>query len=137
MDGRPRSHSTSHSRKPRMANDASSGSYRAPTLGGRLILFGTLITLVAIVSSFLVLSVTIRRQTRTHLVELLAQNQTNARDLQERSLQELLWNSTLMSQSPTLRAALDTYRSESNADSSHRQDLLATVNTEVRKIREL
>ncbi len=112
-------------------------AHRGQTLGGRLILFGTLTTLVAVASSLLVLSAVIRRQTRLHLVELLAQNQTNARDLQARSLRELLWISTLVSESPTLRAALDTYRSESAGGSPHRPDLLATVGTEVRKIREM
>jgi len=120
-----------------MADDQPRPEGRARTLSGRLILFGTLTTLGAVISSYIVLNAVIRRQTRIHLVELLAQNQTNARDLQERSLQELLLVSTLMTQSPTLRAALDTYRSESAAGDSHRADLLATVGTEVRKIREL
>src|SRR5262245_53150335 len=110
---------------------------RLQSLSGRLIVFGTLVTLVAVASSIFALSVLIRRQARVHLVELLSQNQANARDLQERSLQELLWISTLLSESPTLRAAMDTYRSESNVHGTHRQDLLATVGAEVRRIREL
>ncbi len=109
---------------------------RLESLSGRLILFGTLVTLVAVASSLLVLSVVIRRQARTHLVELLSQNQASARDLQERSLTELLWISTLMSESPTLRAAMDTYRSEA-AVSGARADLLATIGTEVDKLRRL
>ncbi len=107
------------------------------SLGGRLILFATLLTLVTVALSLIALSIVVRRQTRVHLVELLAQNQGNARDLQERSFRDLLWMSALVSQSPTLRAALDTYRSESTRGSDHRADLLATVSVEVSNLREM
>src|SRR4026207_804262 len=83
---------------------------RLESLSGRLIVFGTLVTLVAVASAILGLRVLIRRQARPHPVELLSQNQASARDLQKRSLTELLWISTLLSESPTLRAAMDTYR---------------------------
>src|SRR5262249_22986189 len=72
----------------------------------RLVLFGTLVTLVAIAGSFGLLSLEIRRQTRAHLAELLAQNQRTVLALQKRSLDELLWTSRLMTHSPTLRAAM-------------------------------
>jgi signal transduction histidine kinase len=110
---------------------------RLESLSGRLIVFGTLVTLVAVASSILVLSVLIRRQARTHLVELLSQNQASARDLQKRSLTELLWISTLLSESPTLRAAMDTYRSEATVTGARRADLLATIGTEVDRLRDL
>jgi signal transduction histidine kinase/ActR/RegA family two-component response regulator len=103
----------------------------------RLVLFGTLVTLVAIAGSFGLLSLEIRRQTRGHLAELLAQNQRTVLALQKRSLDELLWTSRLMTHSPTLRAAMDTYEAESPSASAGRPDLLATVQAELDRTREL
>ncbi|HEY3176053.1 MAG TPA: ATP-binding protein [Candidatus Polarisedimenticolia bacterium] len=125
---------------PTPIGQAASGARLMPrgkSLSGQLIVFGTLVTLVAVASSIVMLSVLLRRQARAHVVELLAQNQRNARDLQQRSLQELLWISSMMSESPTLRAAMDTYRSESSTSGPRRADLLATVGTEVERIRRL
>src|SRR5262245_27295890 len=124
---------------PQQASERPGSSHplRGRTLGGRLILFATLVTLVTVALSLLALSIVLRRQTRSNLVDLLAQNQANARDLQERSLRELLWMSTLVSESPTLRAALDTYRSESSSGAAHRTDLLETVAVELGRTRAL
>jgi signal transduction histidine kinase/CheY-like chemotaxis protein len=107
------------------------------SLGTRLVLFGTLVTLVSVAGSFALLSVEIRRQTRSHLADLLAENQKTVLALQKRSFDELLWTSRLMTQSPTLRAAMETYESESPSSSGKRPDLLATVQTELDRIREL
>ncbi len=107
------------------------------SLGARLVLFGTLVTLVSVAGSFALLSVEIRRQTRSHLADLLAGNQKTVLALQKRSFDELLWTSRLMTQSPTLRAAMETYESESPSSSGRRPDLLATVQTELDRIREL
>jgi len=107
------------------------------SLGTRLVLFGTLVTLVSVAGSFALLSVEIRRQTRSHLADLLAENQKTVLALQKRSFDELLWTSRLMTQSPTLRAAMETYESESPSSSDKRGDLLATVQTELDRIREL
>ena len=106
------------------------------SLGARLVLFGTLVTLVAIAGAFALLSVEIRRQTRGHLADLLAENQKTLLALQKRSLDELLYTSRLMTQSPTLRAAMETYESESPL-AGVRSDLLATVQSELDRIREL
>ena len=107
------------------------------SLGTRLVLFGTLVTLVSVAGSFALLSVEIRRQTRAHLADLLAENQKTVLALQKRSFDELLLTSRLMTQSPTLRAAMETYESESPAPSGGRRDLLATVQTELDRIRGL
>ena len=97
-------------------------------------LFGTLVTLLAVAFAFALLSVGIRRQTRAHLADLLAQNQKTVLALQKRSLGELLTTSRLMTESPTLRAAMETYETESPAAGS-RADLLATVQSELDRIR--
>jgi len=107
------------------------------SLGARLVLFGTLVTLVSVAGSFALLSLEIRRQTRSHLADLLAENQKTVLALQKRSFDELLWTSRLMTQSPTLRAAMETYESESPSPSGQRSDLLATVQTELDRIRQL
>ena len=105
--------------------------FRSFQLSTKLILFGTLVTLLAVASAFLALSVEIRSQTRSHLVELLREHQTMVRNLQQRKLEELVWTSGLMTQSPTLRAALDTYQGESASGRPMRSDLLATIQNEV------
>lgn len=107
------------------------------SLGARLVVFGTLVTLVSVAGSFALLSLEIRRQTRAHLADLLAENQKTVLALQKRSFDELLWTSRLMTQSPTLRAAMETYESESPSHSGQRLDLLATVQTELDRIRQL
>ena len=94
-------------------------------------------TLAVVASAFAVLSVEIRRQTRSHLADLLAQNQKTVLELQRRNGNELLWTSRLMTQSPTLRAAMETYRSEIDQRSDRRSDLLATVQTELDRTRAL
>ena len=65
----------------------------AARLGTKLVLFGTLVTLAAVASAFAILSVEIRRQTRSHLADLLAQNQKTVLELQRRNGNELLWTS--------------------------------------------
>ncbi len=94
-------------------------------------------TLAAVASAFAILSVEIRRQTRSHLADLLAQNQKTVLELQRRNGNELLWTSRLMTQSPTLRAAMETYRSEIDQRTDRRSDLLATVQTELDRTRAL
>ncbi|MCI0410787.1 MAG: hybrid sensor histidine kinase/response regulator [Acidobacteria bacterium] len=121
----------------RGASRISLGGLAGMSLGARLVLFGTLVTLVSVAGSFALLSVEIRRQTRSHLADLLAGNQKTVLALQKRSFDELLWTSRLMTQSPTLRAAMETYESESPSSSGRRPDLLATVQTELDRIREL
>ena len=109
----------------------------APTLGAKLVLFGTLVTLAAVASSFVLLSLEIRRQTRSHLGQLVAQNQSTVLELQRRNVNALLWTSRVMTQSPTLRAAMETYETEQSQGASHRPDLLATIEMELSRVRAL
>ena len=106
-------------------------------LGTRLVLFGTLVTVTAVAIAFGLLSLEVRRQTRAHLAELLGQNQRTVLELQRHNQRELLWTSRLMTQSPTLRAAMETYQSELASSPERRADLLATVQTELDRIRTL
>ncbi len=102
--------------------------------GSKLIVFTTLLTALVISSAFLSLSIEIKRSTRRLLVSELGRSQKMFLDLQDRSLSELLWASALITQSPTLRAAMETYRLESAGGDGARADLLATIQNEVEKI---
>ncbi len=107
---------------------------RPASLGAKLILFSTLLTFLIVSSSFLALSVEIRRNTKRLLAAALANHQRTILNLQKRSLQQLVWTSNVMTGSPTLRAAMDTYVTESIPGARPRRDLLATIQNEVEKI---
>jgi len=107
---------------------------RSPSLGAKLVAFSVLLTAVAVCLSFLLLSVEIRRHTKSLLAATLAQHQRTVLSLQQKGLEELVRTSTLMTDSPTLRAAMETYRTETSGGSHARPDLLATIQNEVNKI---
>ena len=107
---------------------------RSASLSTKLILFSALLTALAVGVAFLALSLELRKQTRRLLAETLAQHQKMLLEVQRRGLEELLRASTLMSDSPTLRAAMETYRSETSPRAGPRADLLATIQTEAEKI---
>src|SRR5262249_4101795 len=89
---------------------------------------------LAVGVAFLALSMELRRHTRRLLAGTLAQHQRMPLDVQRRGLEELLRASTLMSSSPTLRAAMETYRSEMAPSAGPRTDLLATIQKETETI---
>jgi len=107
---------------------------RSASLSAKLILFSALLTTLAVAVAFLALSLELRKQTKRLLAQTLAQHQRMLLDVQRRGLEELLRASTLMSGSPTLRAAMETYRSELAPNTRPRADLLATIQTEAEKI---
>lgn len=116
---------------------------RTASLGAKLIIFSALLSALMVSVTFVVLSLEVRGHTRDLLAQTLAQHQRMLGDLQTRSLGELLRASTLMSDSPTLLAAMETYRTETipgvpGAYGEHgrdvRDDLLGTIQTEVEKI---
>ncbi len=105
-----------------------------PSLGTKLILFSTLLTVSVVFVAFLLLSLSIRRQTKEFLAGTLGHQQRAIIDLQRGSLEQLLRISALMTDSPTLRAAMETYHSEAAPSSGVRPDLLETIQTEVDKV---
>jgi signal transduction histidine kinase/ActR/RegA family two-component response regulator len=113
------------------------GALRPLPLRTKLVLAGTLVTLLAVAAAFGVLSLELRRQARSHLTEILAGNQKTLVGLQERNAGELLWTSRLMTESPTLRAAMETYRAEVSDETPGRADLLKTIQTELDRTRAL
>jgi signal transduction histidine kinase len=107
---------------------------RGMSVGAKLIFFSTALTIVAVSSAFLVLSVSVKRHTERRLAETLAKHQRTLSNLERGKLEELLRISTLMTDSPTLRAAMETFASESSPSSRVREDLLATIQNEANKI---
>jgi signal transduction histidine kinase len=106
---------------------------RRTRLSTQLVVFGTLLTLLAVGSSFLALSLQTRSHTRRLLTETLSRQQRSIREVEQRRLEQLLETSTLLTDSPTLRAAIETYRSEGAERGAARDDLLATIREEVER----
>jgi signal transduction histidine kinase/CheY-like chemotaxis protein len=107
---------------------------RSSGLGTKLVLFSTLLTVVAVATGFLVLSIEIRRNTKRMIADAMAHHQRMILNLQKRSLEQLIRTSTLMTGSPTLRAAMETYQSESPPGDRPRPDLLSTIQKEAERI---
>src|SRR5262245_52245727 len=107
---------------------------RTMSVGAKLIFVSTALTIVAISSAFFVLSVSVKRHTERRLAETLAKHQQTLSNLERGKLDELLRISTLMTDSPTLRAAMETFASESSPSSDVRKDLLATIQGEADKV---
>ena len=66
------------------------------SLGAKLVLFSILFTIAAVATTFLALSLEIRRHSRSGLAETLAQHQRMILHLQQESLGQLLRSSKLM-----------------------------------------
>lgn len=107
--------------------------WRRAGLGTKLVLFSTALILSAVGGSFLALSLEIRSQTKRLLADTLSQRQALILDVQRRRLEQLFRTSALLIDSPTLRAALEIYRTESAVDTGARADLLATIQAEAVK----
>ena len=103
-------------------------------LSTQLAVFGTLVTLVAVSASFIALSLEMRGQTRRLLADMLSRQQRAIGEVERQRLAQLLRTSTLLTDSPTLRAAMETYRIETAEDAAPREDLLATVGAEATKV---
>src|SRR5207247_3418143 len=88
----------------------------------------------AVLAAVPALDLAILKNTRTLLARTLGHHQPMLLNLQTRDLEQLVRTSTLMTDSPTLRAAMETYRSETAPGARSRTDLLATIQNEATKI---
>ncbi len=102
-------------------------------LGAKLVLFSTLLTFVAVAASFVALSLEIRAHTKRLLAETVGRQHAMIRKVQQHRLEQMLRTSTLLTDSPTLRAALEIYRSEPGG-AEHRADILETIKGEAEKV---
>ncbi|HWC73240.1 MAG TPA: histidine kinase dimerization/phospho-acceptor domain-containing protein, partial [Gemmatimonadales bacterium] len=107
---------------------------RASPLGAKLALLSALVTAAVVAVAFLALRASAASDVRRAFVAELEASQRGLQQLQDRDLRMLLATSSLVSTSPTLRAALQTWRVETNAGLPSRPDLLATIQREVERV---
>ena len=110
------------------------GALGRARLSFKLILFETLLIAFVVGGAFLVLSMKIRSTTQQFFVTQLQRSQSEILNLQNRSLEQLVWTSSVITENPTLRAAIETYRLELAAGRGMRAELLETVQREAEKI---
>src|SRR5262245_34744870 len=103
-------------------------------IGARLVLTCTALAVICVGLACAALGFEIRRQTRTLLASTLDRHQATLLEVQARQQSDLLAVSRLMTESPTLRAAMETHRSERVLEAAPRHDLLATVQEELDRI---
>jgi signal transduction histidine kinase/ActR/RegA family two-component response regulator len=107
---------------------------RASPLGMKLALLSALVTGGVVAVTFLALRARAGADVRRAFVTELETSQRGLQQLQDRDLRLLLATSSVVSTSPTLRAALQTWRVETNAGLPARPDLLATIQREVERV---
>ncbi|HET6278811.1 MAG TPA: histidine kinase dimerization/phospho-acceptor domain-containing protein, partial [Candidatus Polarisedimenticolia bacterium] len=112
---------------------AAAGLPRAWGLGAKIVIFSATLTALTIAVSFVVLGVSVRGQTRRLLAGMIAAQQRMILSIQSRAQTDLLRTSTLMTDSPTLRAAMEIYRVEADTIGA-RTDLLGTIQGEAEKV---
>jgi signal transduction histidine kinase/CheY-like chemotaxis protein len=93
----------------------------------KLVAYGALLAAVVVGGAFVALSVAIRAST----TRLFTDTQHSLLNLQARDLEQQLRASSVVSESPTLRAAVETYRVEYASGSGRHLELLATIQREV------
>jgi signal transduction histidine kinase len=106
---------------------------RTLSLRAQLVLFSALLTVAIVGVMFALLGVTVRTQTRRLLAATLSQHQARMASIQRARNEELVRASVLLTESPTLRAALETYQSERDDRGGRRRDLLETIQHEVER----
>ena len=108
---------------------------RPQSLQFRLMLLGGTVTALVVGAAFLFLRARAVGDVRRVFAEELAGSQRSLRALQERNLKLLLATSSLVTTSPTLRAALETARVEANAGVSQRSSaLITTIRGEAQRV---
>ena len=107
---------------------------RAAPLGLRLALLSALLTALVVGVAFLALRDRTERYVRRVFESELMTGQRGLGQLQDRYLHLLLASGSLVSTSPTLRAALQTWRVEANAGLAPRNELLATLEDEAQAL---
>jgi len=108
--------------------------FGALRLSTKAILFNIALTTFVITAVFATLSVEIRNETKQLLQDILNRSEKQVLSIQEDNLSQLLWASSQISNNPTLRAAMETYRLEPALKVEVRAELLATVQNELDKI---
>ncbi|HUL03462.1 MAG TPA: ATP-binding protein [Gemmatimonadales bacterium] len=103
-------------------------------LSVKLVVFSTVLIAVVVGAAFFALNFEARSTTQRFFVTELRRAQKQILGLQTRSLEQLVWTSSILTESPTLRAAIETYRVESLDGRGMRAALLGTIQGEVDRI---
>jgi signal transduction histidine kinase/ActR/RegA family two-component response regulator len=104
---------------------------RRTSLTVRLTALGALVTAAVVFVAFLALSVEARASARRLFADELSRHQRTLLQLQRQNLTQLISSAAIITQSPTLRSALETYRLENNLGGAPRADLVRTVEREL------
>jgi len=107
---------------------------RASPLGLKLAILSAGVTVLVVGFAFLALRQKVDADVRTMFADELSGSQRGLRQLQGQNLRLLMETSALVSTSPTLRAALQTGRTETNAGLPVRDDLVETIRREISRI---
>jgi putative nucleotidyltransferase with HDIG domain len=94
--------------------------------------FATVVVILAGVLS--VLTVVVRERVRASVSERLEKGQQMLSALEARRTADLQVEAATLAESPTIKAALDTFYAERAAAGGHRRELLATVQREISKL---
>jgi signal transduction histidine kinase/CheY-like chemotaxis protein len=103
-------------------------------LATKLILLCTVLALATVSLSLLALGIEVRRQTRRWMTDAAGRQQAVVRETEAHRLEQLLRTSHLLTESPTLRAALEVWRTESRDGAPPHPDLVATVAAEADRV---
>ena len=104
---------------------------RRTSLAVKITALTALVTTAVIVAAFWALSVETRAGTRRLFADQLGRHQRALLQLQRQNLTQLISGAAIITQSPTLRSALATYRVEANLGDARRPDLVKTVEREL------
>jgi sensor histidine kinase YesM len=100
----------------------------------KIILFTTLLVIAVVSGSFLVISQVVKRQVRTRLVHDLERSQRTLEQIQKDRLRDMVAYSIIASENSTLKAAIETYQTESKTGSPILEQLRRTVENEATKL---
>jgi sensor histidine kinase YesM len=100
----------------------------------KIILFTTLLVIAVVSGSFLVINRIVRNHVRSRLVHDLERSQHALEQIQRDRLRDMVAYSIIASENSTLKAAIETYQTESNSGSPVLEQLRRTVENEAVKL---
>jgi hypothetical protein len=100
------------------------------SLTAKLVVLTTALAVAGVVAGFFVVTLVVRSHTKKLLASTLSHHQGTLSHLQRESLEGMVRTSSLLADSPTLRAALETYAGEEKPDARIAAELVATVQAE-------
>ena len=107
---------------------------RRSGLNVRLGVLSAALAALVTVATFTVLNVQVGNSTRALFTSELTRNGRTLVSLQHESRRHLVLTASVLAESPTLTAAIETYRAEQQAGTAPREELTATVDRELRRL---